>query len=102
MESEATEILGIELDVDNEKLYQVMEGVRQEVALLRQDMSYLRALLQHHDETLYGNHSGKVGHDVRLDRIEQREEGRTKTVGAIAAVLIGLVVKACWDAVTTK
>ena len=44
---------------------------------------------------LYGN--GKPGAEVRMDRIEQREQSREKTGWLVMASVIGLVIKAVFD-----
>lgn len=54
-------------------------------------------------ETVYGDDSdGKVGHKIKLDRIESDVKKGKYIVGAMSLPVLGGIGKTLWDLVTSK
>lgn len=59
-----------------------------------------QTLLEKYDHILMGN--AKPGLVTQVDRLLQKEEGRTWTLRTIAVSIIGLVAKAVFDVITGR
>lgn len=66
----------------------------------RRLMGKFSELLEKHDHAIFGN--AKVGLITQMDRLLQKEEGRTWALRTIAVSIVGLVAKAIFDVFTGR
>lgn len=79
-----------ELSLEKLKIVEKLEAVNTSLAVLTNSHNAINAMIQKHNDMLYGDGNGKKGMAVRMDRLETDFENRRWHVRLIWGAIVGV------------